>query len=222
MRNILKIAPLLAAAWVGLLAAPALAADEAAGLKNTAILDMLLKQTGVYDRSKTGRTPEFVSDPTWPRPLPHSWLLGQIGGLYVDSHDHVWVYQRPRTLNDDEVGLEKALPGATDAKGQPINALGFARVDGFGADCCRAAPSVIRHLYRPEGQRLDLRQFRGAQARRQGNSVDHQQIRWRRFHSEVRYRRQFQDADRRHPGRPRQQQHRRRNQRHAVALPAGR
>ena len=102
-----------------------------------------IKQTGVYDRSKTGKTPDFVSDPTWPRPLPHSWLLGQIGGLYVDSHDHVWVYNRPRTLNDDEVGLEKALPGVTDAKGQPVNALGFARVDGFGADCCRAAPSVL-------------------------------------------------------------------------------
>src|SRR5580698_5743268 len=143
MRNILKIVPLLAGAWVGLLAAPALAADEAAGLKNTAILDMLLKQTGVYDRSKTGQTPDFVSDPTWPRPLPHSWLLGQIGGLYVDSHDHIWVYNRPRTLNDDEVGLEKALAGSTDAKGQPINNLGFARVNGFGADCCRAAPSVL-------------------------------------------------------------------------------
>ena len=62
MRNILKIVPLLAGAWVGLLAAPALAADEAAGLKNTAILDMLIKQTGVYDRSKTGKTPDFVSD----------------------------------------------------------------------------------------------------------------------------------------------------------------
>jgi len=50
------------------------------------MLDLLIKQTGVYDRSKTGKTPDFVNDPTWPRPLPHSWLLGQIGGLYVDSH----------------------------------------------------------------------------------------------------------------------------------------
>jgi hypothetical protein len=146
MRNTLKIAPLLACLssglLVGLLAAPAMA-DDAAGLKKSGILDQLVKQTGVYDRSKSGSTPGFVSDPTWPRPLPHSWLLGQIGGLYVDSHDHVWVYNRPRTLNDDEVGLEKALPGVTDAKGQPANALGFARVNGFGADCCRAAPSVL-------------------------------------------------------------------------------
>ena len=123
--------------------APVSARAEDGPLKNSAILDNLVKQTGVYDRSKTGKTPDFVSDPTWPQPLPHSWLLGQVGGLYVDSHDHIWVYNRPRTLNDDEVGLEKALPGVTDAKGQPANALGFARVDGFGADCCRAAPSVL-------------------------------------------------------------------------------
>src|SRR5580698_930671 len=142
MKRTLKITSLLSCMIVGLLAAPT-RADDAGGLKNSGILDLLLKQTGVYDKSKSGKTPDFVSDPTWPRPLPHNWLLGQIGGLYVDRHDHVWVYNRPRTMNDDEAGLEKALPGETDAKGQPINALGFARVNGFGADCCRAAPSVL-------------------------------------------------------------------------------
>src|ERR1700761_5353030 len=145
-RNIVKlISPfgwLVSGMYAALLAMPACAGD-AAGLNKSAIVDQLIKQTGVYDRSRTGKTPDFVSDPTWPQPLPHSWLLGQIGGLYVDSHDHIWVYNRPRTLNDDEVGLEKAVPGSTDAKGQTANALGFARVNGFGADCCRAAPSVL-------------------------------------------------------------------------------
>src|SRR6201996_5527788 len=140
-----KAAPLLSCVVAGLLclASPTVKAEGTGALENSAILGKLLKQTGVYDRSKTGKTPDFVSDPTWPQPLPHSWLLGQIGGLYVDRHDHIWVYNRPRTLTDDEVGLEKALPGVTDSKGQPANALGFARVNGFGADCCRAAPSVL-------------------------------------------------------------------------------
>src|ERR1700744_1125633 len=138
-----KVVPLLVAvASFGIAALPAFG-EDAGALKNSAILGKLLKQTGVYDRSESGKTPDFVSDPTWPQPLPHSWLLGQIGGLYVDSHDHIWVYNRPRTLTDDEVGLQKALPGVADAKGQPANALGFARVNGFGADCCRAAPSVL-------------------------------------------------------------------------------
>src|SRR5471032_29160 len=119
----------------------ALAADTVK--KDQSILDRLYASTGVYNKSVTGKAPGFVSDPAWPQPLPHNWLLGQIGGLYVDHHDHVWVYNRPRTMTNDEAGLEKAVPGATDAKGQPVNALGFARVNGFGADCCNAAPSVL-------------------------------------------------------------------------------
>ena len=81
-----NIVPLLAGAVVsfGIAALPAFG-EDAGALKNSAILDKLLKQTGVYDRAKTGNTPDFVSDPTWPQPLPHSWLLGQIGGLYVDQ-----------------------------------------------------------------------------------------------------------------------------------------
>src|SRR5208283_182348 len=62
----------------------------------------LRKQTGVYHKSLTGTTPDFFVDPTWPAPLPHSWLLGQIGGLTVDRHDHIWVYNRPRTMTNDE------------------------------------------------------------------------------------------------------------------------
>src|ERR1700710_233 len=143
MNQTLKLAPLLSCVFAGLLGFTPATAEDAAAIKKSAIMDSLIAQTGVYDRSKTGKTPDFVSDPTWPKPLPHSWLLGQIGGLYVDSHDHVWIYNPARTLNNDEVGLEKALPGVTDAKGQPINGLGFARPDGFGADCCRAAPSVM-------------------------------------------------------------------------------
>jgi hypothetical protein len=66
------------------------AADPANdALKNTGSLDRLFKKTGVYNASSTGKTPGFVVDPAWPQPLPNHWLLGQIGGLYVDQHDHV-------------------------------------------------------------------------------------------------------------------------------------
>ena len=50
------------------------------------------------------QVPRFQVDPTWPKQLPNNWILGQIGGIAVDSHDHIWVYQRPRTLTDDERG----------------------------------------------------------------------------------------------------------------------
>ena len=46
--------------------------------------------------------PRFQVDPSWPKPLPNDWILGQAAGVAVDAQDHVWVIQRPRTLTDDE------------------------------------------------------------------------------------------------------------------------
>ncbi len=117
-----------------LVAGAALAADAH---KDRSILDRLYATTGVYHKSPTGTAPGFVSDPAWPAPLPHSWLLGQVGGLYVDKHDHIWVYNRPRTMTSDEAALETR--GGSDGK----NGLGFARPNGAAADCCNAAPSVL-------------------------------------------------------------------------------
>ena len=102
----------------------------------------LAKKTGVYHASSTGKTPGFVVDPSWPQPLPNNWLLGQIGGLYV-PHDHIWVYNRPRTMTTDEAGLEGPVPGAKNEKGQPINGLGQERAYGPVSDCCKAAPSIL-------------------------------------------------------------------------------
>jgi hypothetical protein len=110
---------------------------------DTDLKSRLDRQTGVYNPSSTGKTPGFVVDPAWPQPLPNHWLLGQIGGLYVDQHDHIWVYNRPRTMTNEEAGLEAPVPGAVNQKGQPVNGLGQARVHGPIADCCKAAPSVL-------------------------------------------------------------------------------
>ncbi len=121
-----------------------MAADnESSLLKNDGSLDRLLKQSGVYNASSTGKTPGFVVDPAWPQPLPNNWILGQIGGLYVDLHDHIWVYNRPRTMTNEEAGLEGPVPGAVNEKGQPVNGLGYVRTYGTIADCCKAAPSVL-------------------------------------------------------------------------------
>lgn len=66
--------------------------------------------------------PRFGVDPAWPKPLPNDWILGEIGGLAVDARDHIWVYQRPRSLTDDE------RAAATDPP---------------TAKCCRPAPPVL-------------------------------------------------------------------------------
>ena len=51
-----------------------------------------------------GQPPAFHVDPTWPKPLPNGWILGQVSGVAVDAQDHVWVLQRPKSLTDDERG----------------------------------------------------------------------------------------------------------------------
>ncbi len=131
----------------------AMAADNDSNLlKNDGSLDRLFKQAGVYNASSTGKTPGFVIDPAWPQPLPNNWILGQIGGLYVDPHDHIWVYNRPRTMTNEEAGLEGPVPGAVNEKGQPVNGLGQVRTYGSIADCCKAAPSVLE--FDPQGKLL--------------------------------------------------------------------
>ena len=79
-----------------LFAAPALP-DSAPNTHG--VLDGLIEQSGVWHKSSGGTMPNFFIDPAWPALLPHNWVLGQIGGLYVDSHDpvsytHLDVYKR--------------------------------------------------------------------------------------------------------------------------------
>jgi DNA-binding beta-propeller fold protein YncE len=114
-----------------------------ATLQSSGVINRLLQQTGVYNKSPTGTTPSFVADPAWPAGLPNSWIVGQVAGLFVDGHDHVWALNRPRTLTNVEAGLEKMIPGAVNAQGLPVNGFGQVRQNGFGADCCAAAPAVM-------------------------------------------------------------------------------
>jgi DNA-binding beta-propeller fold protein YncE len=127
------VAALLALAGGAALAA---ASDSDVLVKSGAV-DRLMSDTGVYHKSASGKMPGFVADPSWPQHLPHNWMLGQVGGLYVDRHDHVWVYNRPRTMTTDEAALETR--GGSNGK----NGLGFAHPNGAVADCCNAAPSVL-------------------------------------------------------------------------------
>ena len=48
-----------------------------------------------------GAVPVFQVDPLWPK-VPKQWILGQVSGVAVDARDHVWVLQRPWSLNNDE------------------------------------------------------------------------------------------------------------------------
>jgi len=69
----------------------------------------------------TADTPKFQIDPSWPKTLPNQWILGQIGGIFVDAQDHIWINQRPGTLD----AREKRASTTPNVK------------------CCKPAPSVI-------------------------------------------------------------------------------
>jgi DNA-binding beta-propeller fold protein YncE len=45
--------------------------------------------------------PHMQVDPSWPKPLPHHWVLGEVSGVAVDAADNVWIIHRPRTAKAD-------------------------------------------------------------------------------------------------------------------------
>lgn len=64
--------------------------------------------------------PKFEPDPCWPKPLPNNWMLGQVSGIFVDARDHIWVTNRP-------VSLERHDKYSADGR----------------ADCSLAVPPVL-------------------------------------------------------------------------------
>ncbi len=73
-------------------------------------------------------SPAFKADASWPKPLPNNWILGQVGGMTTDAQDNIWVFQRPRSLTDDEKGAALTPPRSK---------------------CCVPAPSVL--VFNPAG-----------------------------------------------------------------------
>jgi len=54
--------------------------------------------------------PHYKVEPFWPKELPNNWVVGQIGGMAVDSDNHVWVLQRPGSDTPDEISADPSSP----------------------------------------------------------------------------------------------------------------
>jgi len=55
--------------------------------------------------------PKFELDPFWPQlPLGDNWLTGGLGGMCIDSRDHVYLLNRQNVVEDDLDGARLAPP----------------------------------------------------------------------------------------------------------------
>jgi DNA-binding beta-propeller fold protein YncE len=71
------------------------------------------------------RPPRYEVDPTWPKPLPEDWVFARLGGVCVDSHDHVGLVDR-RDISDEEAETSHPAPPIMlfDAAGNVIKSIG--------------------------------------------------------------------------------------------------
>ncbi len=76
----------------------------------------------------TGDVPQFRYDKTWPKPLPNAMKVGHVVGISVDSRNHIWVVQRPKSLKPSESEAADGHYGA---------------LVGAVSGCCRPALPVI-------------------------------------------------------------------------------
>jgi len=64
----------------------------------------------------------FEVDPMWPKPLPNHWVMGETIGVSVDAQGHIWILQRPTSLEANELHATTNPPMAR---------------------CCAPAPPVL-------------------------------------------------------------------------------
>jgi len=81
--------------------------------------------------ARNAKVPLFEPDPLWSQALPNNWATGAVGGVAVDSHDNVWVFQRPASIPEGEKAASLNPPQA---------------------ECCIPAPPVLE--FAPDGKFL--------------------------------------------------------------------
>jgi hypothetical protein len=75
--------------------------------------------------------PQYKVDAAWPKQLPNNWIMGQVGGIAVDTQDRIWVLQRPGSNTKDDLGAAQNPPAS---------------------ECCVSAPPVL--VFDAEGNLL--------------------------------------------------------------------
>jgi DNA-binding beta-propeller fold protein YncE len=87
------------------------------------------------------KSPRFEVDPAWPKPLPNLWVTGGIGGVCIDSRDHVFILNR-RDLSDNDLDAGHQAPVVIefDPDGNVVNSFGDADVTPNTPHGCTVDP----------------------------------------------------------------------------------
>jgi sugar lactone lactonase YvrE len=111
------------------------------------------------------RAPRYEADLAWPKPLPHRWVLGGLGGVCVDAQDHVLILNRQDVVDGDLNGATLA-PSIIefDPAGNVVNSWGdptlldprlhSCHFDTEGNVWIAASPSGVIQKYTHDGSRL--------------------------------------------------------------------
>ena len=63
----------------------AVAAPLLKTLSTCVMMAVLIGASALPRAAQAGEIPAFTVDASWPKPLPNNWILGQVGGITVDS-----------------------------------------------------------------------------------------------------------------------------------------
>jgi DNA-binding beta-propeller fold protein YncE len=118
------------------------------------------------ENGSASRAGIYQIDPLWPKPLPNSWVLGNVVGLAIDARDHVFIVHRGQPSLDPKFASQMSFTpppprgggGRAGAAAPAPAGGGFAppsagnTVVGYGPTdltkpisefCCSAAPPVL-------------------------------------------------------------------------------
>ena len=123
-------------------------------------------QVGSDVHAQAGAT-QYEADLSWPKPLPNRWALGGLGGVCVDSQDHVLILNR-QDVNDGDLNAARLAPPIIefDPAGNVVNSWGDLKVmdprlhschfDADGNVWIAASPSGMVQKYSHDGSKLLL------------------------------------------------------------------
>lgn len=90
-----------------------------------AVLTIALAFLSLAPLQAQSNPPRFEADPSWPKSLPNLWVTGGIGGVCIDSRDHVFILNR-RDLSDNDLDAGHQAPVVIefDPEGNVVNSFG--------------------------------------------------------------------------------------------------